>query len=139
MKILRIDHLGLAVNSIEESLKFWTEAMGLSLAGSETVEEQNVKTAFLPIGECDLELLESTSSDSPVARFIQKRGQGMKHVAFAVENIEEALEELKAKGMRLINDKPGIGAGGKKIAFVHPENTGGILVEICQCMEPSQG
>lgn len=136
MKILRIDHLGVAVNSIEESLKFWTDAMGLASSGSETLEEHNVKTAFLPIGDSEVELLESTSDDSPVARFIKKRGQGMKHIAFAVENIEEALEELKEKGMRLINETPSIGAGGKKIAFLHPENTGGILVEICQSKEP---
>jgi len=135
MKILKIDHLGVAVNSIEESLKFWTDIMGLTPTGSETLEEHHVKTAFLPIGDSEVELLESTSDDSPVARFIKKRGQGMKHIAFTVENIEVALEELKVSGMKLINEKPSLGAGGKKIAFLHPENTGGILVEICQSME----
>jgi methylmalonyl-CoA/ethylmalonyl-CoA epimerase len=132
MKILKIDHLGVAVNSMEEGKKFWTDVLGLEFVGSETVEAQKVTTGFFPVGESEVELLESTSSDGPVAKYIEKKGAGMQHIAFGVENIEEALEELKAKGIRLIDEKPRNGAGGKKIAFLHPKATGGILVELCE-------
>jgi methylmalonyl-CoA/ethylmalonyl-CoA epimerase len=132
MKILKIDHLGVAVNSMEEGKKFWTDVLGLEFVGSETVEAQKVTTGFFPVGESEVELLESTSSDGPVAKYIEKKGVGMQHIAFGVENIEEALEELKAKGIRLIDEKPRNGAGGKKIAFLHPKATGGILVELCE-------
>ena len=98
----------------------------------ETVEEQKVTTAFFPVGESEVELLESTSPDGPVAKFIEKKGQGFQHVAFRVANIEEALEELKAKDIQLIDQQPRIGAGGAKIAFIHPKATGGILVELCE-------
>lgn len=132
MKLLKIDHLGIAVNSMEEGKNFWTDVLGLKFAGTETVEEQKVTTGFFPVGESEVELLESTSPDGPVAKYIEKRGQGIQHVAFCVENIEEALEELKAKGIRLIDEKPRKGAGGKKIAFLHPKATSGVLVELCE-------
>lgn len=132
MKILKIDHLGIAVNSVDEGKKFWTDVLGLSFEGAETVEEQKVTTAFFPVGESEVELLESTSPDGPVAKFIEKKGTGFQHVAFRVENIEEALAELKEKGIKLIDEKPRIGAGGAKIAFLHPKATGGVLVELCQ-------
>ena len=132
MKILKIDHLGIAVSSIAEKKNFWTDVLGLSLEGTETIDEQKVTTAFLPVGESEVELLESTSPDGPVAKFIEKRGQGFQHVAFRVENIEEALAELKDKGIALIDQKPRIGAGGAKIAFLHPKATGGVLVELCE-------
>ena len=132
MKILKIDHLGIAVNSIEQGRSFWTDVLGLSFEGSETVTEQKVTTAFFPVGESEVELLESTSSDGPVAKFIEKRGQGFQHVAFRVENLEEALAELKGKGIRLIDEKPRMGAGGAKIAFLHPKDTNGVLVELCE-------
>jgi len=132
MKILQIDHLGIAVVSIAERKNFWTEVLGLSLAGRETVPEQKVTTAFLPVGESEIELLESTTSDGPIAGYLEKRGEGIQHVAFRVENIEAALEELKAKGIQLIDDKPRRGAGGAKIAFLHPKATNGILVELCE-------
>jgi methylmalonyl-CoA/ethylmalonyl-CoA epimerase len=132
MKILKIDHLGIAVNSIEEGKQFWTDALGLSFEGSETVEAQKVTTAFFPVGESEVELLESTSPDGPVAKYIEKRGQGIQHVAFRVENIEEALAELKAKGVQLIDQTPRMGAGGAKIAFLHPKATNGVLVELCE-------
>ena len=132
MKILKIDHLGVAVNSMDEGKKFWSEVLGLEFAGSETVEAQKVTTGFFPVGESEVELLESTSSDGPVAKYIEKKGAGMQHIAFGVDNIEEALEELKTKGIRLIDEKPRTGAGGKKIAFLHPKATGGILVELCE-------
>lgn len=132
MKILKIDHLGIAVNSIEDGKNIWAEAFGLTFEGSETVEEQKVTTAFFPVGESDVELLESTAPDGPVAKFLDKKGEGIHHIAFRVENIEAALEELKEKGIRLIDEKPRKGAGGKKIAFLHPKATNGVLVELCE-------
>jgi len=132
MKILKIDHLGIAVTSIDEKKRFWIDAMGLTLEGTETVEAQKVTTAFLPVGESEVELLESTSDDGPVAKYIQKKGEGIQHVAFQVENIEEALAELKEKGIQLIDQVPRKGAGGAKIAFLHPKATAGVLVELCE-------
>lgn len=132
MKILKINHLGIAVNSINEGKKFWTDVLGLEFEGAETVEEQKVTTAFFPVGESEIELLESTSPDGPVAKFIEKKGAGFQHVAFQVEDIVAALDELKEKGVKLIDQTPRIGAGGAKIAFLHPKATGGILVELCE-------
>ena len=132
MKVLKIDHLGIAVNSIEDGKAFWSDVLGLAFEGAETVAEQKVTTAFFPVGESEVELLESTAPDGPVAKYIEKRGQGIQHVAFRVENIEEALTELKEKGVKLIDQEPRIGAGGAKIAFLHPKATNGVLVELCQ-------
>lgn len=132
MKLLKIDHLGIAVNSIEEGKKFWSDVVGLDFEGTETVEAQKVTTAFFPVGESEVELLESTAPDGPVAKYIEKRGQGIQHVAFRVENIEEALAELKEKGIKLIDEKPRKGAGGAMIAFLHPKATNGVLVELCE-------
>lgn len=132
MKILKIDHLGIAVNSIDDGKSFWSEILGLDFEGAETVAEQKVTTAFFPVGESEVELLESTAPDGPVAKYIEKRGQGIQHVAFRVENIDEALAELKEKGVALIDQTPRIGAGGAKIAFLHPKATNGVLVELCQ-------
>ena len=132
MKILKIDHLGIAVNSIEDGKSFWSGVLGLDFEGAETVAEQKVTTAFFPVGDSEVELLESTAPDGPVAKYIEKRGQGIQHVAFRVENIDEALAELKEKGVQLIDQQPRIGAGGAKIAFLHPKATNGVLVELCQ-------
>jgi len=132
MKILKIDHLGVAVNSISEGKNFWTNVLGLAFEGTETVEEQKVTTAFFPVGESEVELLESTSPDGPIAKYLEKKGAGLQHIAFRVENLESALQELKHKGVRLIDEKPRHGAGGAKIAFLHPKATGGILVELCE-------
>jgi methylmalonyl-CoA/ethylmalonyl-CoA epimerase len=132
MKILKIDHLGIAVNSIEDGKKFWTDILGLSFEGTETVAEQKVTTAFFPVGESELELLESTAPDGPIAKYIEKKGTGIQHVALRVENIEAALAELKEKGVQLIDQAPRHGAGGARIAFLHPKATGGVLVELCQ-------
>jgi len=132
MKILKIDHLGIAVNSIEEGKKFWSDILGLDFEGSETVTEQKVTTAFFPVSESEVELLESTAPDGPVAKYIEKKGQGIQHVAFRVEDIEAALLELKEKGVKLIDQEPRIGAGGAKIAFLHPKATNGVLVELCE-------
>jgi len=132
MKIIKIDHLGIAVKSIEAGKQFWSNVLGLQFEGVETVSEQKVTTAFFPVGESEVELLESTAADGPIANYIEKRGEGIQHIAFRVENIEAALDELKAKGVRLIDEKPRVGAGGAKIAFLHPKSTNGVLVELCQ-------
>jgi len=132
MKIKHIDHIGIAVNSIEEGKKFFIDMLGLKLQKIETVEEQKVKTGFFPITDSELELLESTAPDGPVAKYIASRGEGVQHIAFRVENIDEALKELKEKGIRLIDQKPRMGAGGAKIAFIHPKESHGVLVELCE-------
>ncbi len=132
MEILKIDHLGIAVNSIEEGKSFWSEILGLKFEGAETVETQKVNTAFFPVGESEVELLESTAPDGPVAKFIEKKGTGFQHVAFRVADINAALKELKEKGIQLIDQEPRLGAGGAKIAFLHPKATGGLLVELCE-------
>ena len=132
MKVLKIDHLGIAVKSSSIARNFWTDVLGLEFKGSETIEDQKVITTFVPIGESEVELLESTSSEGPVARYIENKGEGIQHVAFRVENLETALEELKRKGIRLIDEKPRTGAGGSKIAFLHPKATHGVLVELCE-------
>ena len=132
MKILKIDHIGIAVTHLNESKKFWTDVLGLEFSGSETIEEQKVTTAFFPVGESEIELLESTASDGPVAGYLKKKGEGIHHIAFRVENIQAALDELKTKGIKLIDEKPRKGAGGTKIAFIHTKSTNGILVELCE-------
>jgi len=132
MKILKIDHLGIAVNSIDEGKNFWSEVLGLAFEGTETVAEQKVTTAFFPVGESEVELLESTAPDGPIAKYMEKKGAGVQHIAFRVADIEAALAELKEKGVRLIDEKPRMGAGGAKIAFLHPKATGGVLVELCE-------
>ena len=132
MKIKHIDHIGIAVKSIEQAGKFYTEILGLKIQDIENVADQKVNVAFLPITDSELELLESTELDGPVSKYINARGEGVQHIAFRVENIEEALEELKSKGVRLIDQTPRNGAGGARIAFIHPKETNGVLVEICE-------
>jgi methylmalonyl-CoA/ethylmalonyl-CoA epimerase len=129
---IRVDHIGIAVKSIDEAKKFWEGVLGVQLTGEEVIPEQKVKVGFFPMGESEVELLESTEPDGPVAKFIEKKGEGIQHVAFRVENIEDTLADLKAKGVRLIDEKPRYGAGGAKIAFIHPKATFGTLVELCQ-------
>lgn len=130
--VKKIDHIGIAVKSIDEALKFYTDVLGLKCAGTEEVADQKVKTAFIPVGDSEIELLESTSEDGAIAKFIEKKGEGIQHIALRVENIESALEDLKAKGIKLIDEKPRYGAGGAKIAFIHPKSTKGVLLELCQ-------
>ena len=132
MKVLKIDHLGIAVNSIDDGKNFFSDILGLEFEGTETVQEQKVTTAFFPVGDSEVELLESTAPDGPVAKYIEKKGEGIQHIAFRVENIEAALSELKEKGIRLIDETPRKGAGGAKIAFLHPKSTHGVLVELCE-------
>lgn len=132
MEIRNIDHIGVAVKSIDEALKFWETALGVKCYGIEEVAEQRVKTAFLPIDDTEIELLEGTTEDSPVSKFIEAKGQGIQHMAIRVSDLEATLAELKEKGVRLIDEKPRIGAGGAKIAFVHPKSSGGVLLELCE-------
>jgi len=133
--IEKIDHIGIAVRSIENTSELLSNILGLKVAGKEIVEEQKVKVAFLPLGDSELELLESTSPESPIARFIEKKGEGIQHIAFRVDNLEKALEKLKKEGVRLIDEKPRYGAGGAKIAFLHPKSTNGILIELSERKE----
>jgi methylmalonyl-CoA epimerase len=135
MKLRNIDHIGIAVSNLTESLAFWQSALGIELHGIEEVAEQKVRTAFLPVDDTEVELLEPTGLDSPVAKFIEKRGEGLHHVAIRVDNIDAALAELKAKGVQLIDEVPRKGAGGARIAFVHPKATHGVLLELCERTE----
>jgi methylmalonyl-CoA/ethylmalonyl-CoA epimerase len=130
MTIKRINHVAIVVPDIDEALTFWRDALGLDLSHIEEVPEQETVVAFLPTGESQVELVEPTADSSGMARYLAKRGPGMHHICLEVDDIEQTLERLKAKGIRLINEEPVIGAGGKKIAFVHPKATGGVLVEL---------
>ena len=132
MNITRVDHVGIAVKNLDEMIKFYTETLGLKANGTETVEEQKVTVAFMPVGDSELELLESTTEDGPIARFIEKNGEGVQHIALRVDDIEAALAELKEKGVRLIDETPRYGAGGARIAFLHPKSTHGVLLELCE-------
>ena len=132
MKVKHIDHIGIAVKTIEQAGKFYTDVLGLKIQDIENVADQKVNVAFIPITDSEVELLESTHADGPVAKYIDARGEGIQHIAFRVENIEEALAELKAKGVRLIDHEPRKGAGGAKIAYIHTKETNGVLVEICE-------
>ena len=129
---MKIDHLGIATTGIDEALGFWADALGLENVHTETVEDQKVRIAMLPIGESRIELLEPTSDDSPISKFLAKRGGGIHHIAVQIEDIEAALARLKEKGMRLIDESPRIGAEGCLVAFVHPASANGVLLELVQ-------
>lgn len=131
MKPLRIDHIGIAVNSIEEAGKFY-EALGLVSMGVEEVAEQKVRVAFYPCGDSEIELLESTTPDGPVAAFLEKKGPGIQHIAIRVPDIEAAIAEMQEKGFRMIDQAPRYGAGGARIAFMHPKASGGVLLELTE-------
>ncbi len=128
----KVDHIGIAVPSLAETQKFYQDALGLHLHEIEEVPEQKVRVAMFPVGETNLEFLEPTGPESPIAKFIEKKGSGIHHVAIQVEDIDRLLADLKSRGVRLINETPVPGAGGKRIAFVHPASTGGILLELSQ-------
>jgi methylmalonyl-CoA/ethylmalonyl-CoA epimerase len=141
MKVLGLDHVGIAVESIEDALKFYSGLLGVDLAGTELVEEQKVRTAFLPLGAAggegvrtELELLESTDPEGPIGKFIASRGEGVHHLAFRVDDLDAALAELKAAGVRLIDETPRRGAGGARIAFIHPKSAKMVLAELCERM-----
>ncbi|WP_290898244.1 methylmalonyl-CoA epimerase [Ferroglobus sp.] len=129
--IKKIDHIGVAVKNLEEAIELYKK-LGFEVKGIEEIEDQKVRVAMLPVGESKIELIEATSEDSAVAKFIEKRGEGIHHIAINVENIEKALENAKNNGLQLIDEKPRIGAGGKKIAFVHPKSTKGVLLEFVE-------
>ena len=128
----KINHIGIAVNSLEASLPFYRDTLGMTYEGDEVVAEQKVKVAFLAIGESRIELLEPTADDSPVAKFLAKNGEGVHHIAYEVADLEAALAEMKREGVRLIDETPRGGAHGTAIAFLHPKATGGVLTELCQ-------
>ncbi len=128
----KINHLGIAVKSLETAIPFYRDQLGMTFEGTEEVAEQKVKVAFLQIGESRIELLEPTADDSPIAKFLEKKGEGVHHTAYEVDDIEVALADLKAKGIRLIDETPRRGAHNSLIAFIHPKATGGVLTEICQ-------
>ena len=129
---MKIDHIGIATRGIDEAAKFWSGALGVSAIEKEEVADQKVRVAMLPIGESRIELLEATSADSPISKFIEKRGPGIHHLAVNVDNIQTALAQLKQNGVRLIDTEPRRGAGGCLVAFVHPSSMGGVLLELVQ-------
>ncbi|HEX7152558.1 MAG TPA: methylmalonyl-CoA epimerase [Thermoanaerobaculia bacterium] len=130
----KLDHIGIAVRSLEVAKIY--QSLGLDIQHTEIVETQRVKTAFLSVGDSNLELLEPTSPDSPIAKFIEKRGEGIHHLCFRVDDIEAQLAKLKAEGYRLINEAPVPGAHGCRVAFLHPAAGNGVLIELSQKMEP---
>lgn len=129
---MKIEHIGIATPRLDDALKFWRDALGLEVVDTEEVEEQGVRVAMLPLGEPRVELLEPTRPDSPVARFLEKRGAGIHHIAVAVSDIRAALARLKGRGARLIDETPRVGAGGCLVAFVHPSSAGGVLLELVE-------
>lgn len=129
---MKIDHIGIATPRIEESLSFWRDALGLAVVHTEEVAEQGVRVAMLPVGEPRVELLEPMHDESPVAKFLRKRGPGIHHVAVRVDDIRASLARLKAGGARLIDEEPRVGAGGCLVAFVHPQSAGGVLLELVE-------
>ena len=129
---MKIDHIGIATEHLEDGLAIWRDSLGLTVQETEEVAEQRVRVAMLPIGDTRVELLEPTTPDSAVGKFLAKRGPGIHHIAVRVEDINAALAELKSKGARLIDEKPRIGAGGCLVAFVHPTSTHGVLLELVQ-------
>lgn len=131
--IVGVYHIGIAVNNLDEAISLYRDVLGLKLEGVHVVKEQKVRVAFFSTGgETRIELLEPTENESPVAKFIEKRGEGVHHIALKVRNIEAALEDFKKKGAKLIDEKPRIGVSGAKIAFIHPNSVKGVLLELCE-------
>jgi methylmalonyl-CoA/ethylmalonyl-CoA epimerase len=129
---MKIDHIGIATNGIDDSASVYCEALGLSVGELEDVPSQRVRVAMLPVGESRIELLEPTSDESPISKFLAKRGPGIHHIAFGVDDIRAELAQLKSKGTRLIDEEPRPGSGGCLVAFIHPSSTGGVLIELVQ-------
>lgn len=130
--LTKINHIGIAVRSLDETVPFYRDSLGMAFAGIEEIAEQKVRVAMLHIGESMIELLEPTAEDSPVARFIEKNGAGIHHIAYEVTDIEAAITALRAAGSRMIDEKPRHGAHGTRIAFIHPKSSHGVLTELCQ-------
>jgi methylmalonyl-CoA/ethylmalonyl-CoA epimerase len=127
----KINHIGIAVKDLDEAIAFYRK-LGLEVEGTETVESQKVKVAFIPVGDTRIELLAATDDESPIAKFIEKRGEGIQHLAFSVSDILSELKNAESEGIRLIDKEPRVGAHNSKIAFLHPKSTNGVLVELCQ-------
>jgi methylmalonyl-CoA/ethylmalonyl-CoA epimerase len=132
MNLTHIEHIGIAVKNLDEAIRFYENVFGLKCYSIETVKDQKVKTAFFQVGQTKIELLESTEPEGPIGKFIEKRGEGIHHIAFATDGLEKALKELSQKGIKLIDEKPRKGAEGLNIAFLHPKNTFGVLTELCE-------
>jgi methylmalonyl-CoA/ethylmalonyl-CoA epimerase len=132
MKVRQIEHIGIAVESIEKALPYWEGVLGLKCYNIEEVADQKVRTAFFRVGEVKIELLEPTSPESTIAKYLEKRGPGVHHIAYGVEGIESALEEVEKAGVQLLDKQPRMGAEGLSIAFLHPKSTGGVLTELCE-------
>ena len=132
MEITHIEHIGIAVKNLEESIKYYEEVLGLKCYNIEEVTDQKVKTAFFKVGQTKIELLESTAPEGPIGKFIEKKGEGVHHIAFAVKEIQNQLNDVKEKGIQLIDEKPRKGAEGLNIAFLHPKSTHGVLTELCE-------
>ena len=132
MKLSHIEHIGIAVANLDEAIPFYEKVLGLKCYAIEEVKDQKVKTAFFKVGQTKIELLQSTDPEGPVGKFIEKKGQGVHHIAFAVENIESEIKRLKSEGFSVINETPKKGADNKLVAFLHPKTTNGVLVELCQ-------
>ena len=128
----KINHIGIAVKSLEDSLHIFQDILGMQCSNIELIEEQKVKTAILPVGESKIELLESTSPEGTIARYIEKKGEGIHHIALEVDNLNVVLASLKENGVQLIDQEPRYGVGGTKIAFLHPKSTNGVLIELCE-------
>jgi methylmalonyl-CoA/ethylmalonyl-CoA epimerase len=135
---MKIDHIGIATRGIQDAMTFYVDALGLRMTETEEVAEQKVRVAMIPIGDSRIELLEATSADSPIARFLEKRGPGIHHIAVRVDDIQVALAELNQKGARLIDEEPRKGASGCLVAFVHPSSTGGVLLELVEYQKDSE-
>jgi methylmalonyl-CoA/ethylmalonyl-CoA epimerase len=129
---MKIDHIGIATLQLDDALALWRDALGLEIESTEDVTDQGVRVAMLPVGETQIELLEPLSRDSPVGKFLEKRGPGIHHIAIRVSDINASLARLKEKGTRLIDETPRIGAGGCRVAFIHPSSTNGVLLELVQ-------
>ncbi|PWJ42121.1 methylmalonyl-CoA epimerase [Sediminitomix flava] len=132
MKVNKIEHIGIAVKNLDTAIPYYEKVLGLECYRIEEVEEQKVKTAFFKVGEVKIELLESTDPEGPIGKFVEKKGEGMHHIAFAVDNIEDQLVDAEEKGVRLIDKTPRGGAEGLDIAFLHPKSTFGVLTELCE-------
>jgi methylmalonyl-CoA/ethylmalonyl-CoA epimerase len=137
--IRKINHIGIAVHALEESVPFYRDVLGLEYLGEEEVPEQKVKVAMFQVGEVKIELLEPATEDSPVAKHLEKKGEGIHHIAYETDEVVDAIDELREKGIELIDKKPREGAHCMKIAFLHPKSTGKVLTEICSCEDPEDG
>jgi methylmalonyl-CoA/ethylmalonyl-CoA epimerase len=128
----KIEHIGIAVRNLDEAILTYTELLGTACYKTEAVESEGVKTAFFQVGESKIELLEASNENSPIAKFIEKKGEGIHHIAFDVTDIQQSMSELAAKGFQLLNEAPKNGADNKLVAFIHPKSSNGVLVELCQ-------